>query len=114
MEIVALCCDIEDFCLQFELVWNHRLVNAGNTAPVWVSRLCLSEVMTIVVSFPQSGSRTFKDYVLRYGKPHLSWAFPLSIVKNKEQQDKRRTRCRRRDSCLAFFFLLAENGWFSY
>jgi len=36
----------------------------------------LSEVMTIVVSFHQSGYRTFKDYFLRYVQPHLRGAFP--------------------------------------
>ena len=76
MEIVALFCDIDDFCLQFESVWHHRLASPGSPAPVWASRLCVSEVMTLVASFHQSGYRTFKDYFLRYVMPHLAWAFP--------------------------------------
>jgi hypothetical protein len=76
MEIVALFCDIDDFCLQFEPACQQRLVPAGKAQPLWTSRLCLSEVMTIVVNFHQSGYRTFKDYFLRYVTPHLSWAFP--------------------------------------
>jgi hypothetical protein len=76
MEIVALFCDIDDFCLQFEPTWHQRLVSEGRPQPFRASRLCLSEVMTIMVSFHQSGYRTFKDYFLRYVTPHLSWAFP--------------------------------------
>jgi hypothetical protein len=35
--------------------------------------------MTIVVSFHQSGYRTFKDYFLRSVTPHLAWAFPQLV-----------------------------------
>lgn len=79
MEIVALFCDIDDFCLQFEPAWQRRLVTEGSGSPLWTSRLRLSEGMTIVVSFHQSGYRTFKDYFLRYVTPHLSWAFPYVV-----------------------------------
>src|SRR5215204_2067074 len=79
MEIVALFCDIDDCCLRFEPAWHQRLVSEGSSQPPWTSRLCLSEVMTIVVSFHQSGYRTFKDYYLRYVTPHLRWAFPQVV-----------------------------------
>ena len=61
MEIVALFCDIDDFCLQFEPAWQHHLMPEGSRRRWRESRLCLSEVMTIVVSVHQSGYRTFKD-----------------------------------------------------
>lgn len=76
MEIVALFCEVDDFCQQFVPRWQHHLVSEGGAQRGWTSRLCLSEVMTIVVSFHQSGYRTFKDYFPRYVTPHLSWAFP--------------------------------------
>jgi hypothetical protein len=79
MEIVALFCDIDDFCLHFEPAWRHRLVSEGERQRQRESRLCLSEVMTIVISFHQSGYRTFKDYFLRYVTPHLRWAFPRLV-----------------------------------
>jgi hypothetical protein len=76
MEIVALFCDIDDFCLWFEPRWRQQLLSHGGR-PRWrETRLCLSEVMTIVVSFHQSGSRTCKAYFLRYVRPHLRGAFP--------------------------------------
>lgn len=76
MDIVTLFCDIDDFCLQFVPAWQQCLVTPGSAQPRWTSRLCLSEVMTIVISFHQSGYRTFKDYFLRYVTQHLRWAFP--------------------------------------
>jgi hypothetical protein len=76
MELGALCCDSDDCCLRFAPAWHQRLEGVGKTAPVWASRLCLSEVMTIAVSFHHSGYRTFKDYFLRYVTPHLTRAFP--------------------------------------
>lgn len=79
MEIVALFCDIDDFCVQFEPLWQHHLVSEGSRQRWRETRLCLSEVMTIVVSFHQSGYRTFKDYFLRYVTPHLRWAFPQVV-----------------------------------
>ncbi len=76
MEIVALFCDIADFCLQFEPAWRQRLVAEGKAQLVWASRLCLSEGLTIGVSFHQSGSRTCKAYFLRYVTPHRHEDFP--------------------------------------
>ena len=79
MEIVALFCDIDDFCLQFAPRWQQHLIAARSRQRWREQRLCLSEVMTIVVSFHQSGYRTFKDYYLRYVLPHLRWAFPQVV-----------------------------------
>jgi hypothetical protein len=60
MEIVALLYDIDDFCQQFVAQWQPHLVSEDSSRPFWTSRLCLSEVMTIIVSF------------------HLFWGFPTS------------------------------------
>ena len=79
MEIVALFCDLDDFCLQFEPRWQQHLVSAGRRLRWREQRLCLSEVMTIMIGFHQSGYRTFKDYYLRYVTPHLRWAFPQLV-----------------------------------
>ena len=83
MEIVALFCDIDDFCQQFEPRWQQQLIANGDCQRLRENRLCGSEVMTIVISFHQSGYRTFKDYFLRYVTPHLRWAFPQLVSYNR-------------------------------
>ena len=79
MEMVALFCDLDDFCGQFELAWPQHLITEGSRHRKRETRLCLSEVMTISVSFHQSGYRTFKGYFLHYVTPHLRWAFPQLV-----------------------------------
>jgi len=79
MEIIALFCDIDDFCLQFEPVWQRHRIHEGSRQRWRAQRLCLSEVRTLVVSFHQSGYRTFKEYFLRYVTPPLRWAFPYLV-----------------------------------
>ena len=83
MEIIALFCDVDDFCLQFEPVWQQHLVSDGSRQRWRQTRLSLSEVMTIMIHFHQSGYRTCKDYFLRYVTPHLRWAFPQIVSYNR-------------------------------
>ena len=79
MEIVALFCDVDDFCQQFVPQWQRRLLASKDRQRLRESRLCLSEVMTIMITFHQSGYRTFKDYFLRYVTIHLRGAFPRLV-----------------------------------
>jgi hypothetical protein len=79
MELIALFCDVDDFCLHCEPVWQRHLVSKGRRQRWRENRLCLSEVRTLVIHFPQSGYRTCKDYFLRYGTPSLRWAFPQVV-----------------------------------
>jgi hypothetical protein len=58
MEIVALCCASDACCLQFAPLGQPHLVSDGSRQRWREQRLRLSEVMTIVVSFHQSGYRT--------------------------------------------------------
>jgi Transposase DDE domain len=83
MDIVALFCDIDDFCLHFELPWRQHLLAQGSSRRQRATTLALSEVMTIEVAFHQSGYRTFKDFYRRYVTPHLRWAFPRLVSYNR-------------------------------
>jgi Transposase DDE domain len=83
MDMVALFCDVDDFCLRFEPRWHQQQLAEGQRHRWRTSRLCLSEVMTIVIAFHQSGYRTFKDYFLRYVRPHLREAFPHLVSYNR-------------------------------
>jgi Transposase DDE domain len=76
MNILPVFCDIDDFCLLFEPVWQQRLLREKPRQRRRASTLCLSEVMTIIVMFHASSYRNFKSYYTEYVMPHLSWGFP--------------------------------------
>ena len=75
-DIIALFCEVDDFCLTFEPEYNKRLLEDGTRKRIRKSTLCLSEVMTIIIWFHKSGYRTFKDYYTKEVCKHLKWAFP--------------------------------------
>jgi hypothetical protein len=81
MDILALFCDIDDFCLLFEPLWNQRLL--GTRQRHRAKTLCLSEVMTIVVLFHASHYRDFKSYYTGHVLKSLSWAFPRLVSYNR-------------------------------
>ena len=76
MNILALFCDIDDFCLFFEPLWQQRLLTDQPRQRHRASTLCLSEVMTIIVLFHTSSYRNFKSYYTEQVMKHLTWAFP--------------------------------------
>jgi len=76
MDILPLFCDIDDFCLFFEPLWQQRLLSEKARQRHRVSSLCLSEVMTIIVMFHTSSYRNFKSYYIEHVCQHLVWAFP--------------------------------------
>ena len=49
-DIIALFCNVDDFCLAFEPEFNKRLLEDGTRKRIRKSKLCLSEVMTIIIS----------------------------------------------------------------
>ena len=78
-DIVAVFCDIDDFCQLFEPEHRRRLIEDGSRKRTRESQMRLSEVMTIVVWFHLSGYRTFKDFYTREVGEHLRWAFPRQV-----------------------------------
>jgi hypothetical protein len=82
-DIVALFCDIDDFCQDFEPPFRKHLLQDGTIKRQKRGTLCLSEVMTIIVWFHQSGYRNFKDYYTKEVTKHLSWAFPDLVSYNR-------------------------------
>ena len=77
MEILPLFCDIDDFCLLFEPLWNRHLLETRRRHRP--SSLCLSEVMTIIVLFHSSSYRNFKAYYTEQVLRQYSWAFPRLV-----------------------------------
>jgi hypothetical protein len=89
MDILPLFCDIDDFCLTFETDWKRFLIQARPRKRNRNSTLSLSEVMTIVVLFHQSGYRNFKTFYTEYVMKHLMWAFPKLTSYNRFVELKR-------------------------
>jgi hypothetical protein len=79
MDILPLSCDIDDFCQFFEPLWKKRLLAAGTRHRDRAPRLCLSEVMTIIVLFHSSSYRNFKAYYTEQVLPHYLWTFPRLV-----------------------------------
>jgi len=71
-----LFCDIDDFCQVFEPKWSSRLIENGLKTRNRAKGLCLSEIMTILVSFHQNYYRNFKHFYLDYVCVYWRDAFP--------------------------------------
>ena len=83
MEIHTLFCDIDDFCIEFEPLMNQHLIADGKIKRLRKHTLHLSEVMTLIVAFHQSGYRTFKHYYQKHVYVYLRWAFPQLVSYNR-------------------------------
>lgn len=82
MSIISLFCSIDDFCLLFEPEWHKQLISQNIKPPV-CSRLSLSEVMTIVVHFHQSGYRNFKTFYTDHVLKKYASEFPELVSYNR-------------------------------
>lgn len=60
--LVAIFCEIDDFCKEFEKNFEKRLLTSGKNLRTKAFKLSLSEIMTITVLYHQSGYKTFKWY----------------------------------------------------
>jgi hypothetical protein len=74
--ILPLFADLDDFCQAFEPTFKSKLLESGSPRRHRKTTLLLSEVMTIIVWFQQSGYRTFKDYYCKEVSQHLRDEFP--------------------------------------
>jgi hypothetical protein len=81
--ILPLFSDLDDFCQTFEPTFKVKLLESGTLQRQRKSTLILSEVMTIIVWFQQSGYRTFKDYYLKEVSQHLRDEFPHLVSYNR-------------------------------
>lgn len=78
MDILSVFCQIDDFCQTFEPKYNQFQLTEGQKKRNKPSKMAMSEVMTILVLFHQSGFRTLKTFynekICRYQRqdfPHL-------------------------------------------
>jgi Transposase DDE domain len=77
--LIAMFCDIDDFCKTFEPVYHRCLLQAGQRQRTRQTTLALSEIMTLLVYFHWSHYRTFKHYYTEYVAVHLRPYFPQLV-----------------------------------
>ncbi|WP_104399763.1 IS982 family transposase [Vibrio penaeicida] len=75
----AIFIDVDDFCQAFLPAWEKRLIASGTKQRNKPSRLSVSEVMTLVISFHQSGFRDFKTYYTQFVCRYLTKEFPTLV-----------------------------------
>ena len=61
--LITLFCSVDDFCTMFESEFRHFFISDRGYL-TRVSRLSLSEIITILIAFHYSKMRTFKDFYL--------------------------------------------------
>ena len=64
--LVELFFHVDDFCQVFETLWIQFLRQSGQLQRQRARRLCLSEIMTILIHFHQSHYRHFKAYYCQH------------------------------------------------
>jgi hypothetical protein len=65
VRILDLFCSVDEFWQRFEPVWQRERVAAGRRRRRR-GRMSPSELMTILILFPQSPSRTFKAFYTQH------------------------------------------------
>ena len=78
-QLIAMFCDIDDFCKWFEPLYMQRLLQSGQRQRVRQGQLTRSEIMTIIVYFHRSHYRDFKHYYTEYVEGHLRPYFPTLV-----------------------------------
>jgi hypothetical protein len=72
----ALFCHVDDFCQIFEPKWHSLLLGNGLQQRQRQRSLCMSEIMTILITFHQSHYRNFKHFYQDHVCKYLHQEFP--------------------------------------
>src|SRR5438270_147339 len=79
MDTISIFCAIDDCCELFEPRWQQHLLAGTPKQRDRKPKLCLSEVLTIIVGFHLLGYRTFKGYYTQHVLPHQLHYFPRLV-----------------------------------
>lgn len=104
MSLVETFSDVDDFCLLFEPHWERFQLKSGLRQRKRRGNLSLSEIMTIMIHFHQSGYRAFKWYYLKHVIKYLSEEFPDLVSYS------RFTRLMARAFIPLVFYLISKKG----
>ena len=81
--ILSLFCEIDDFCIAFEPIYNQSLIASGMKKRIKPSAMSLSEIMTIIILFHCSNYRTFKKFYTGFLTEYHGNAFPDLVSYNR-------------------------------
>lgn len=76
MSVIELFCKVDDFCQTFQPALESGLIASGTRHRKRERRLCMSEIMTILIAFHSSGYRTFKAFYIDHVLAHWQAEFP--------------------------------------
>ena len=82
MEQVAVFCDVDDFCKEYERYCMHSLMMEKQRI-IPKTRMALSEIMTILIMYHLSGYRTFKWYYTKYVMVYQKKNYPDLVSYNR-------------------------------
>lgn len=80
MSLLELFVSVDDFCVRFEPEFAAHLLETEKPKRNRKRSLCLSEVMTLLIWFHQSGYRTFKDFYTKHVLVTLRSEFPGLVL----------------------------------
>ncbi len=84
LDLTEVFCDVDDFYKAFQKYSQTLpLLTSLVGEKLCISRLSLSEVMTITIAFHGSGYRTFKEFYTLQVLPHWKRAFPKLVSYNR-------------------------------
>lgn len=83
LSLESLFCHVDDFCQWFEPRWQQQLLGDGLQMRRRARRLCLSEIMTILIAFHQSAYRNFKWFYTQLVCRYWRNAFPGLVSYNR-------------------------------
>jgi hypothetical protein len=83
MKLTHLFCDGDDFCRTFIVDWQKNQLIQGEKKRHRPHRMSYSEMITILVSYHQSGFRTFKWFYLKHVQCYWQSEFPNLLSYNR-------------------------------
>jgi len=83
MPLVKIFCEIDDFCKDFFKQFKFNLLTNGKNMRKRSFKMKPSEIMTIVLWYPYSGYKTFKDYYEKHVLVHMQNDFNNLVSYNR-------------------------------
>lgn len=83
MHLTKIFYEVDEFCKQFEKQFERRLLSDGEDKRKRAFSLSLSEIMTIVIYYHESGYKTFKDYYEKQVLVYMRGDFQVLVSYNR-------------------------------